>query len=173
MRRVLLLLPTLFWALSSHAEVSNFRVGLGWLNVDIHPSELAKKQDNGMSLFAEFPQSNYTASRFLVYRLNGEDDLRLHGFETQLMWGYGLAKSGLRVYTGPAWHHETWNTANQSQRFNGWGWQLGTGFQHRAITMDIAATYRQPSDYHRFNRRQGIRQQPDPILANLLVSYRF
>lgn len=173
MRRVTLLMILLAFTQYSHADIRNFRVGLGWLNVDIQPSPLTPKRDHGVTVFAEYPQNNYTASRFIMYRLDAAGRDRLRGFETQLMWGYGLAQPGIRLYTGPAWHYETWHNQQQEHRFNGWGWQLGGGFQFQAITIDVAATYRHPSDYHRFNRRQGIPHKPDPIFSNLLISYRF
>lgn len=173
MSRVSVLLALLLLALPSHADYSNFRVGLGWLKVDMEPSPLAQKSDDGITLFAEFPQTNYTASRFLIYRLDGTNDTRLRGFETQLMWGYGLAQPGLRLYTGPAWHRDSWHHTGQSQRFQGWGWHLGSGIQYQAITVDITATYRRANDYRRYHRRQGIHNQSAPILGNVLISYRF
>ena len=79
------------------------------------------------------------------------------GGETQVMWGVGLAQPGFRLYTGnrpgtmsvcgfPA------SAATTPDTFNGWGWQIGTGWQYRAVTLDIAATFRDRHDYNRETR---------------------
>ena len=60
------------------------------------------------------------------------------------------------------------------QVFNGWGWQLGTGYQYQALTLEIAATYRDTRDYRQENKAAtGNDTPPAPILSNLLISYRF
>jgi len=160
------------------AEPTNFRVGLGMLRYDVHPAAdyMPDFRNTGFTFSAEFPQDNYVGSRFIVYR-EDDDDVSLWGYETQLMWGYGLAQPGFRIYTGPAWHREVIrsqaNGSRQQRVFNGWGWQLGTGWQIGAITLDVAATYRDPKDYRDENKRAGNNVIPDPILSNVLVSYRF
>lgn len=157
---------------------TNFRVGAGVFQADIGnaPSYLPNAEQQGFSLFAEFPQSNHTASRFILYRLNGEDDIQLQGGETQLMWGWGLAEPGLRIYSGPAWHYEKMlvqRAAGDHYRvFNGWGWQFGIGAQFDAITLDLAATMRDPKDYNSENLQAGA-SKGDVWTHNLLLSYRF
>ncbi len=179
-----LLLPAmtlmLFSTASGHAEPTNFRVGGGQFTAHIGsagtPDWLPDSGDAGISLFAEFPQSENAASRFLLYRVNGEDGARLQGGETQLMFGWGLSGPGPRAYTGPAWHYEKMQVVRDSgdrfRVFNGWGWQFGLGFQFRALTVDIAATWRNPDDYNHELNRAGIRDG-DVWVRNLLLSYRF
>ena len=93
-----LLLSLLLAATSSYAEqdFTNFRVGVGSYSADLAggPQWMPDGSQAGFSVFAEFPQSNIAASRFILYRINGEDGVRLQGGETQLMWGWGLAQSG-------------------------------------------------------------------------------
>ena len=165
-------------ALAEQTEYTNFRVGAGALRYDIHPGgeSMPNGRDTGVTFLAEFPQDNYHGSRFIVYKLNG-DGVSSWGFETQMMLGYGLAQPGFRIHTGPAWHREFIHVrrdgTSDEKLFNGWGWQLGIGWQFDAVTFELAATYRDPYDYENENRRAGIDQRPDPILTNLFVSYRF
>src|SRR5690606_37524824 len=131
----LILLPSI-----GSAEPTNFRAGIGAFALDIGhaPAGLPDGSQTGFSLFGEFPQSNHTASRFILYRIDGGDGVRLTGGETQLMWGMGLAQPGFRLYTGPAWHYDrmrvTRSGGHDTRTFNGWGWQIGTGWQYRAVT---------------------------------------
>lgn len=165
-------------ALAAEQEYTNFRVGLGALRYDIHPGAeyMPDGQSTGVTLMAEFPQDNYHGSRFIVYKLNGEGE-DVWGFETQMLLGYGLAQPGFRIHTGPAWHREFITTdddgSSDPELFNGWGWQAGVGWQFAAITLELAATYRDPQDYRNENRRAGVSGKPDPLLTNLFVSYRF
>jgi len=160
------------------AEPTNFRVGVGLLQTDTSPAAgyFPDNHDQGYTLFAEMPQSDHTASRFLIYRLD-DNGKQLSGYETQLMWGWGLAGPGLRLYTGPAWHYEKLKLQRPGanhQVFNGWGWQLGIGVQYQAITLDLAATVRDNQDYHHENKRAGLDDsRPDTYISNLLISYRF
>ncbi|MDF1764030.1 MAG: hypothetical protein P1U57_11520 [Oleibacter sp.] len=148
------------------------------LRYDVHPSPayMPNGKDTGITLMAEFPQDNYHGSRFIIYSLN-DGDVDLWGYETQMMLGYGLAQPGPRIYTGPAWHREVIavqrNGTRNDKIFNGWGWQLGTGWQYQAITIDIAATYRDTRDYRQENKAAGSHFPPAPILGNVFVSYRF
>lgn len=158
---------------------TNFRVGVGSFRLDIDPaaSYLTDAGDRGSSLFAEFPQSEHAASRFIMYRYHG-DDKDLTGFETQLMWGWGLASEGARLYTGPAWHREKMaverSSGSGTRVFNGWGWQLGAGYQVGAITVDVAATWRDNEDYDDENHAAGHDyKRPNVWFRNLLISYRF
>jgi len=59
---------------ADNSEPTNFRVGAGLFQADIGnaPSYLPNGEQQGFSLFAEFPQSNHAASRFILYRLNGD-----------------------------------------------------------------------------------------------------
>ena len=166
-------------SLSAWAEPTNFRVGAGLLKYDVHPAPdyMPDFRQSGVTLFAEFPQDNYHGSRFLLYSLD-EDDTSLWGYETQVMIGYGLAQPGFRIHTGPAWHREVIDVRRNGkadpQIFNGWGWQLGTGYQIEAITIEVAATYRDTRDYRMENKiATGRNTPPAPILSNLLISYRF
>lgn len=182
MRLSLLLSALTFFVSSVSAadtkEPTNFRAGVGVFQADIGnaPAYLPNGEQQGFSLFAEFPQSNHAASRFILYCLNGEDDVQLQGGETQLMWGWGLAEPGFRIYTGPAWHYEKMlvqRAAGDHYRvFNGWGWQLGIGAQFAAITIDLAATLRDPDDYNHENIQAGAKEG-DVWTHNLLLSYRF
>lgn len=163
---------------STMAEPTNFRVGIGSFMADTDPAAtyMPTDKNRGFSLFAEMPQSDNTASRFIYYRLK-EDNKQTIGFETQLMWGIGLSTPGFRLYTGPAWHHEKTRVARASsnhQVFNGWGWQLGTGYQYKALTLDISATLRDNHEYHAENKRAGLNtQKPTSYIGNVLISYRF
>ncbi|UZK03423.1 hypothetical protein [Venatoribacter cucullus] len=169
----LILLPSI-----GSAEPTNFRAGIGAFALDIGhaPAGLPDGSQTGFSLFGEFPQSNHTASRFILYRIDGGDGVRLTGGETQLMWGMGLAQPGFRLYTGPAWHYDrmrvTRSGGHNTRTFNGWGWQIGTGWQYRAVTLDVAATFRDRHDYNRETRRAGL-PKGDVWTHNLLLSYRF
>lgn len=171
-------------SLAAADKTTNFRVGVGSVYLDVDPGAayLPSSDETGYSLFAEFPQSNHAASRFVMYRMH-DNDKDLTGFETQLMWGWGLAEPGFRLYTGPAWHREKIlvdrNSGSSTRFFNGWGWQIGTGFQIGAITLDVAATWRDDQDYRDENRRAdnqaaGIStERPDVWLTNAMISYRF
>lgn len=160
-------------------DYTNFRVGISSTTLDVSPgaSYMPESGDQGMGVFAEFPQSEHAASRFIIYRMH-QDGKDVTGFETQLMWGWGLASEGFRLYTGPAWHREKIlidrGTSKHTGVFNGWGWQVGTGVQWGPITLDIAGTYRDDQDYRNENRRGGASgKRPDVWLTNAMISYRF
>lgn len=166
-------------SLPSIAEPTNFRLGLGMLRYDISPSTdyTPKFEQTGVSLLAEFPQDNLHGSRFIIYSQN-QDDTEVWGFETQMLLGYGLAQPGGRIYTGPTWYREVMRTevgsTSDSRVFNGWGWQLGTGWQYQRFTVDIATTYRLAKDYKDELARAGVNQgSPTVLLSNLFVSYQF
>lgn len=160
------------------AEPSNFRLGVGSFRADTDPAPayMPTDKEQGYSLFAEMPQSDNTATRFIYYRLD-DNDKQTIGFETQLMWGIGLSEPGFRVYTGPAWHREKTSIARSGknhQVFNGWGWQLGVGYQYKALTLDLAATLRDNHDYYTENKRAGLDDdKPTSYISNILISYRF
>lgn len=160
------------------AEPTNFRVGAGLFRADFGnaPAYLSDGSDNGFSLFAEFPQSPYAGSRFIYYRLNADDERKIAGGETQLMWGWNLDAPGFRAYTGPAWHYENIRVQRPSgsrfKTFNGWGWHAGIGLQYQAITVDLAATLRDPQDYNDENALSGAKDG-DVWTYNLMTSYRF
>jgi len=164
----------------SATEFTNFRVGVSATSLDVSPGAdyMPAHDDHGFGVFAEFPQSNHAASRFVIYQINN-DEKDVSGFETQLMWGWGLAEEGFRLYTGPAWHREKiairrTGTSSHTGVFNGWGWQIGTGYQLGAITLDVAGTYRDDQDYRNENRRGGASgSRPDVWLTNAMISYRF
>lgn len=165
-------------SLPSLAEETNFRVGLGMLRYDISPAAeyMPNGKHTGITLMAEYPQDNIHGSRFIIYSLDDEG-VNVWGVETQMLLGYGLAKPGFRIYTGPAWHREfiklRRTNKTKTQLFNGWGWQLGFGWQLDRLTLDIAATYRDPKDYHSENKNAGVSKSPAPILGNALLSYQF
>ena len=169
------------------AEPTNFRVGLAatQLNIAPGPDYVTNSDDAGFAVFAEFPQSDNAASRFIVYRIHDDgsttqnDRKDVTGFETQLMWGWGLSKPGIRFYTGPAWHREKM-LVERSGRYktrilNGWGWQLGAGYQFGPIILDLATTWRDPDDYRLENQRTDDLSDdtPDVFFNNLMISYRF
>lgn len=166
------LLPLTLWA-----GDTNFRAGAGIFIPDVaHAAQgLPDGNQSGFSLMGEFPQSNHTASRFILYRVN-EEGIDMTGGETQLMWGTGLAQPGFRLYTGPAWFYEKNRlprvNGTSTRTFNGWAWQAGTGWQYRDITLDYAASWRDNHDYARENRQAG-RATGDVWVHNLLLSYRF
>ena len=174
-------------AATTAADPTNFRVGVAGtqLNIDPGPEYVTSSDDTGIAIFAEYPQSNHAASRFIVYRIHddgsdtGNDRKDVTGFETQLMWGWGLAKPGFRIYTGPAWHREKMLVERsgkyKTRTLNGWGWQLGLGYQLGPITLDAAATWRDPDDYRLENQRTAALSDdtPDVIFNNLMISYRF
>ena len=164
---------------AAQAEPTNFRVGAGLYTAsfDNAPEWMPETSDKGMALIAEFPQSANAGSRLMIYRVNGEDGRRLEGAETQLMWGIGLNQPGFRAYTGPAWHYENIRVPAASgntrfRRFNGWGWHLGTGVQYKAVTLDLAATWRVADDYTNEAERGGM-DGGDVFTYSLLTSYRF
>lgn len=162
----------------TQAEPTNFRVGAGLFSADTDPAPayMPTSSDQGFSLFAEMPQSDNTATRFILYRLD-KDDKQTFGFETQLMWGIGLSQPGFRAYTGPAWHREKTKVnrpGTNHQVFNGWGWQLGAGYQYQAITLDLTATLRDSHEYYGENKRAGLDdKKPTSYITNFLISYRF
>lgn len=160
------------------AEPTNFRVGVGSFMSDTDPAPvyMPSNSEQGFSLFAEMPKSDNTATRFIYYHLS-DNNKHMVGFETQLMWGIGLSQPGFRLYTGPAWHREKTRVArgtSKHQVFNGWGWQLGAGYQYQALTLDVAATLRDSHEYDSENKRAGLNDdKPTSYIANVLVSYRF
>jgi len=173
------------------AEPSNLRIGVGSAVLDINPGPdyLPDTDTKGLAIFAEYPQSNHAASRFILYRIHddgsdaGNDRQDVTGFATQLMWGWGLAEPGFRVYTGPSWHRDKMLVKRpdgyKTRIMNGWGWHLGLGYQLDAITVDIAGEWRDPDDYRLENQRPeakaaGINDDtPDVLFYNLMISYRF
>lgn len=169
----------LFVALSpfTQAEPSNFRLGVGSFVLDIEhaPAGIADGSQMGGAIVAEFPQSNYAGSRFIAYRID-TDGVKVKGGETQLMWGYGLAQPGVRIYTGPTWHYERMEVPRaggiKTRTFKDWGWQLGTGFQFRAVTLDYAISLRDNGQYKTENARAGV-SNGDVWTHTLLLSYRF
>ncbi len=175
---IALSLLSLSLPLAAAEDFTNFRVGVGAMHYDINPGAeyMPDGEDLGITLMAEFPQDNYHGSRFIIYKLNAEG-VDVWGFETQMLLGYGLAQPGFRLHTGPAWHREFIRTddngSSDPELFNGWGWQLGTGWQFAAVTVELAATYRDPNDYENENHRGGVNKRPDPILTNLFISYRY
>lgn len=177
LRIILPALCTLLLTPAALAEPTNFRVGTGTFRMDIGhaPAGLPDGSQTGGLLFAEFPQSNRAASRFILYRIDS-DGVKVKGGETQLLWGWGLAGPGLRLYTGPAWHYERMEVPRSgsvlTRTFKGWGWQLGAGVQYRAVTLDYAVMMRDNDAYKRENALAG---QPsgDVFTHTLLLSYRF
>lgn len=165
-------------AAASQAEPSNFRIGAGLFRADMGnaPAWMPDGSDNGFTVYGEFPQSAHAGSRLMLYRINGEDGVKMSGGETQLMWGFNLNDTGFRAYTGPAWHYENIRVqrpaSSRFKTFNGWGWHAGVGFQLRAVTLDLAATWRDPQDYNDENARAGL-QDGDVLTYSLLTSYRF
>lgn len=160
------------------AEPTNFRVGVGSFQLDSDPAPayMPDNSDTGLSLFAEMPHSDHAATRFQAYRID-QDGKRTTGFETQLMWGIGLSQPGFRAYTGPGWHYEKTRVNRPGKRhqvFNGWGWQLGVGYQYKAVTVDLTGSIRDPHDYRTENRRAGLgKKTPSVYTTSLLISYRF
>ncbi|WP_221795400.1 hypothetical protein [Oceanobacter mangrovi] len=166
-------------AAAADSEPTNFRVGVTSTALDVSPSapSFPDSSQRGFGLYAEFPQSNHAASRFIWYRIH-DDDQDVTGFETQLMWGWGLAQPGFRLYTGPAWHRDKVliqrTAGSHTGIFNGWGWQIGTGYQLGPVILDVAATFRDDQDYRNENRRAGISgERPNVWLTNAMISYRF
>ena len=159
-------------------EFTNFRIGVGYVeNTVLSDSQVGNNRSKGSSLFAEFPQHEHLGSRFIIYKTY-EDDFDSWGFETQLMWGFGLDQPGFRIHTGPAWHREvlTINEGLSEDKhvFNGWGWQAGLGFQFSTVTLEITSTYRDPTDYKRYERKSGgSGEDTKSVLSQFLVSYRF
>jgi len=178
--RSVLLTLSLFTAMTATAagDHSNFRVSTGVYSANLSngPQWMPDNDQMGFAVFAEFPQSNIAASRFILYRVNGEDGLKLQGGETQLMWGWGLADTGPRIYTGPTWHYEKMQVqrgnSDHFRVFNGWGWQLGVGYQLRAITLDYAFGWHDNQDYNDENSYAGTKDG-DYTTQSLLLSYRF
>ncbi len=177
MLRTLFLLSVILMSSAVTADTTNFRAGIGGFALDVAHAAPGLPDGNqyGLSLFGEFPQSNHTASRFILYRMD-QDGVTMTGGETQLMWGMGLAEPGFRLYTGPAWHYEKIRLpragGSSTRTFNGWGWQIGTGWQYRAVIVDYAVTARDSHDYNKENRRAG-QATGDVWSHNLLLSYRF
>ena len=170
-----LFLFTIFSVPTLAAEPTNFRVGLGALNYSLESSQSGTPdtQLSGLTLLAEYPQDNYHGSRFILYHTD-EQNQQSWGYETQLMLGCGLAQPGFRIHTGPAWHREFVYLKDDTEFFNGWGWQLGVGWQQQAVTLELAATYRDPQDYEKaYKSAHQSDSNIDPILGNLFVSYRF
>ncbi|GGY34951.1 hypothetical protein GCM10011297_05030 [Bacterioplanes sanyensis] len=157
----------LCWVTVQAQDYTNFRVGGGIWQFSVDPGH-PDHSDYGYALMAEFPQSEHAGSRFLVVGLNGEQGFLLRGVESQLYWGWGLASPGWRLYSGPTWHwQKARHASSRHQVHNGWGWHLGTGFQWRALTIDIAAGYRLADDY----RRDG--KTPTVMTSSVIASYRF
>lgn len=159
------------------AEPSNLRIGVGGFVLDVEhaPAGIADGSQVGGAIFAEFPQSNYAGSRFIAYRID-TDGIKVKGGETQLMWGYGLAQPGLRIYTGPTWHYERMEVPRaggvKTRTFKDWGWQIGAGVQYQAITLDYAISLRDNGQYKTENARAGV-ANGDVWTQTLLLSYRF
>lgn len=168
-----------FCSLTSFAEESQLRLGVGAYGMKLKNS-LPGLPDNdfGASIFAEHTQSNYAGSRFILYSIDkDEDDISVHGAEIQLLLGYGLARNGLRIYTGPTWHIEhihlprAGNTTI-SHTFKGWAWQAGTGVQYKAIALDYAFGLRANQSYKEENKRLG-NPSSNLFTHSILLSYRF
>lgn len=147
---LLLLLGCSHFALAD--EQSFFRLGLGVsnLNMQIDDSSVYRKQAQSALIFAEFAATNHSATRFLAYRFD-QQGLKLYGAETQLLWGYGLATPGLRLYTGPTAHleHAHLPQGKHSATLKAFAWQVGLGWQYKNIALDYSFRVR---DNHQYNR---------------------
>lgn len=174
MHRLLSLCLVLFLA-QTQAEPVDLKLGLASLHMNIgHAAPKLPQADTGLALFAEAPQSNYAATRLLLYRLFDQSNVR--GGETQLLWGYGLAQAGPRLYLGPTWHFEKIQVqraqGSRSKDFYGWGAQAGLGFQYQSLSLDYALGLRDNRQYRHENRHFGLKAG-EVWTHSLLFSYHF
>ena len=151
-----------------------FRLGVGTGNIHFHhaPQGIPDGDTYAAMVFAEFAQNNYHATRLMAYRFDS-DDTNLKGAETQLLIGYGLAKQGPRIYTGPTWYFERMQlTTNDRANFHGFGWQAGIGWQYRAFAVDYSFGVRDNHPYHKKMKKIGY-DASHIFQNNLLFSYHF
>lgn len=165
---------TLSFAAAQAEQPGPLRLGVGASSLNFQHA--AKGVPDGKlvnaNVFAEFAQNNYVATRLTFYR--GKDaGGSLYGGETQLLVGYGLAKSGPRIYTGPTWHleHLHINDLDFSHSYKGWGWQAGLGWQYKAIALDYSFGIR---DNHRYNKTlKPLGFDGHALQNNIYLSYKF
>jgi len=159
---------------------SNFRLSLGRYITSVDPSASYssddQKQHFGWSIAGEMPQSNYTASRAIFYAID-DDRLGASGLEMQIMWGYGLAQPGFRIYAGPGFffEHRTDRSA-ASDKFNTYrdfAISAGTGFQYKRMILDLNYQYRDPRSYERELKKRGGDESVDASTLNLSIGYQF
>lgn len=176
---VFYLIAVLFFSLftpSSLADEPRLTLGTGVYGMKLqHSPQGLPNNDFGVSVFAEHTQNNYAGSRFVMYNID-DDEVSAYGAEFQLLLGYGLTHNGLRIYTGPTWHieHIHLPRANTtiSHTFKGWAWQVGTGLQYKAISIDYAFGLRANQAYKNENRRLG-NPGGNMHTHSILLGYRF
>lgn len=167
----LLLLST---AQASHGDENFLRLGVGalGLNMQFNQPALNLGHTESPTLFAEFASSNYTATRLMAYRFH-QQDLKMQGVETQLLWGYGLASQGLRIYTGPTAHieHMHFPTSKQSHHRKAFAWQAGLGWQYKNFALDYSIGLRDNKPYNKVMKPLGY-QVENVFLHSFLLSFK-
>ena len=163
------------YAKAQSSEPIPLRLGIGLLQINIQdaPKHAPNHRNFGGLVFAEYSESNHAGSRFIIYNYDHKE-AHLTGVETQLLFGYGLANQGLRAYTGPTWfiEHLHMPHSKKSHTFKGLAWQIGLGWQYRAITLDYAVSMRQRRSYERHFSDDNI-QIGEVFNQKLLLSYHF
>ena len=165
---------------SGMAQDSNFRLSFGRTTLDVSPNEAyssdGQNQHHGWSIAGEMPQSDHTASRAQLYRID-DDRLTATGLEMQIMWGWGLASEGPRLYAGPSYffehRHDERATDDSFDVFRDIGVSAGFGYQYQRWVLDLNAQWRDPRSYERESKS---RQRNDNVSVHsmqLLMGYQF
>ena len=176
----LLLLTQITQQSLAESQDTNLRVSLGrhLLTTDpalAYASDL-QTQHSGWSIAAEMPQSDHTASRAIFYRV-ADDRLTASGLEMQILWGYGLATPGFRIYAGPGFffEHRKDLLADQDQFdvFRDFAISAGLGYQYKRYVVDVNYQLRDPRSYERELKTRGGDDSVSANSMNVSFGYQF
>lgn len=159
---------------------NNLRLSIGRHTLMVDPAEAyasdLKQQHSGWSLGAEMPQSDHTASRALLYRVD-EEGLQATGIEMQILWGYGLSAPGFRIYAGPGFffeHRKDLRAAtDRFDAFRDFALSAGTGYQYKRYVVDINYQRRDPRSYQRELKARSGKGSINAASLNLSFGYQF
>ena len=181
---LLILLSFVPSLVKASSNSSNLRLGIGTNTItvsDLNDSgseapSVQQLDSTGVAIMAEYPQDEHKGSRFLVH-YQQDSDSEIFGYETQLMFGWGLNESGLRLYTGPLWYRDHLaievETDTIKRKTAGWGWHLGIGYQYGDWIFEVASSVRDNSDYNNLQRDINGEGRPNINNHRLLISRRF
>jgi len=184
MQRVFALGLLLFMQLAqqslAESQDSNLRISVGRHMLTTDPANAyagdQSKQHSGWSIAAEMPQSDHTASRAIFYRV-ADDRLTSTGLEMQILWGYGLATPGIRVYAGPGFffehRHDLLADEDQFDAFRDFALSAGLGYQYKRYVVDMNYQLRDPRSYERELKTRGVDDSVNASSMNLSFGYQF
>ena len=170
---IMLLIPL---AAYSVTEPKNFNLGIGY-----HSLELYNETDTydgivlrGASLSAAYMFSDNVALRGNYYSLNKNDLIStdVGGTEILACFGSGLATRGGKWYFSGGYFREQWDSATESNSFDGWQLGGGFGFNWESSSFDMLIQLRDVDDYDNHLGQSGAEIVTAGVLS-LIFSARF